>query len=156
MSIGKTSNFFNPSFLELWNPFNGPPFNSSLLTSPRSSSSPSDTYAYALVRIDWKETPEAHVLKADLPGLKKEEVKVEIEDGNILQISGEHTREKENKTDTWHCLERSCGKYLRRFRLPMNANLDQIMASMENGVLTVTVPKEKVKKPVVKSVAVSG
>jgi len=107
-------------------------------------------------RIDWKETPEAHIFKADLPGVKKEEVKVEVEDGRVLQISGERSREKEEKNDRWHRVERSSGKFLRRFRLPENAKLDEIKASMENGVLTVTVPKEEEKKPEVKTIDISG
>ncbi|KAH7670395.1 HSP20 family protein, partial [Dioscorea alata] len=116
----------------------------------------SDTAAFANTRIDWKETPEAHVFKADLPGLKKEEVKVEVEEGRILQISGERSKEQEEKNDKWHRVERSSGKFLRRFRLPENANVDQVKAAMENGVLTVTVPKEEVKKPENKSIEISG
>ncbi|PON80923.1 Small heat shock protein HSP [Trema orientale] len=100
--------------------------------------------------------PEAHVFRADVPGLKKEEVKVEVEDDRVLQISGERKMEKKDKNDTWHRVERSCGKFLRRFRLPENAKLDQIKAAMENGVLTVTVPKEAIKKSDVKSIEISG
>jgi HSP20 family protein len=95
------------------------------------------------------------VFKVDVPGLK-EEVKVEVEDGNVLQISGERNKEQEEKTDTWHHVERSSSKFLRRFRLPENAKTEHIRASMENGVLTVTVPKEEVKKPEVKSIQISG
>ncbi|WRX32174.1 Alpha crystallin/Hsp20 domain - like 10, partial [Theobroma cacao] len=85
--------------------------------------------------------PEAHVFKADVPGLKKEELKVQVEDDRVLHITGERNIEKEDKNDTWHRVERSSGKFMRRFRLPENAKMDQIKASMENGVLTVTVPK---------------
>jgi HSP20 family protein len=155
MSLIRRSNVFDPFSLDLFDPFDGFPFGSGNSSSlaPRTSS---DTAAFAGARIDWKETPEAHVFKADVPGLKKEEVKVEVEDGNVLQISGERNKEQEEKTDTWHRVERSSGKFLRRFRLPDNAKAEQVKASMENGVLTVTVPKEEVKKPEVKSIQISG
>ncbi|KAL2548805.1 Heat shock protein 1 [Forsythia ovata] len=60
---------------------------------------------------------------------------------------GERSKEQEEKNDKWHRVERSSGKFLRRFRMPENAKTDQVKASMENGVLTVIVPKEEVKKP---------
>nr|GMD35885.1 18.1 kDa class I heat shock protein-like [Ipomoea batatas] len=115
-----------------------------------------ETSAFANARIDWKETPEAHVFKADLPGLKKEEVKVEVEEGRVLQISGERSREQEEKNDKWHRVERSSGKFLRRFRLPENVKMDEVKASMENGVLTVTVPKVEAKKPEIKAIDISA
>ncbi|XVF46623.1 hypothetical protein PTKIN_Ptkin03bG0042800 [Pterospermum kingtungense] len=135
----------------IFDPFEDFPFSSSLLTTPTP-----ETSAFVNTRIDWKETPEAHVFKADLPGLKKEEVKVEVEDDRVLQISGERNVEKEDKNDTWHRVERSNGSFMRRFRLPENVKMDQVKASMENGVLTVTVPKVEVKKPDVKSIEISG
>ncbi|KAM1053986.1 hypothetical protein FF1_001436 [Malus domestica] len=146
---GRRNNVFDPFSLDIWDPFEsfGP-----LANFP---SSARETTAIANTRIDWKETPEAHIFKADLPGIKKEEVKVEVEDGRVLQISGERSREQEEKNDTWHRVERSSGKFMRRFRLPENAKLDQVKAAMENGVLTVTVPKE-VKRPDVKAIDISG
>ncbi|KAJ4972449.1 hypothetical protein NE237_005623 [Protea cynaroides] len=135
-------------------PFNEFPLSNSL-SVPRSQFS-NETAAFASGRIDWKETPEAHIFKADLPGLKKEEVKVEVEEGRVLQISGERSRENEEKNDQSHHMERSSGKFLRRFRLPENAKMDQVKAAMENGVLTVTVPKEEVKKPEVKAIEISN
>ncbi|KAL2227466.1 17.6 kDa class I heat shock protein-like [Sesamum indicum] len=150
---GRRSNVFDPFSLDLWDPFEGLPFSSAVANLP---SSARETTAVANTRIDWKETPEAHVFKADLPGLKKEEVKVEVEDGRVLQISGERTKEQEEKTDTWHRLERSSGKFLRRFRLPENAKMDQVKATMENGVLTVVVPKEEEKRPEVKAIDIAG
>ena len=107
-------------------------------------------------RVDWKETPKAHVFKADLPGLKKEEVKVEVEDDRVLQISVERKAEKEEKKETWHRVECISGKFLRRFRLLENAEMDQVKAAMENGVLIVTVPKVEVKKSDVNSIEISG
>ncbi|RYR39217.1 hypothetical protein Ahy_A09g044710 isoform A [Arachis hypogaea] len=125
----------DPFSLEVWDPFRDFQFPSALF---------SENSAFVNARVDWRETPEAHVLKADLPGLKKEEVKVEIEDNSVLQISGERN------------VERSSGKFMRRFRLPENAKMDEVKASMENGVLTVTVPKAEVKKPDVKSIQITG
>ncbi|XP_065616784.1 16.9 kDa class I heat shock protein 3 [Quercus suber] len=142
------------SFLDIWDPVDGF-FNSSIAYAPAIAI---ETYAnLPNLRIDWKETPEAHVFKADLPGLVKEEVKVEVEEGKILQISGERSKEQEERKDKWYRVERSSGKFLRRFKLPESARTDQVKASMENGVLTVFVPiEEVVKKPEVKTIEISG
>ncbi|KAL9226650.1 hypothetical protein vseg_002437 [Gypsophila vaccaria] len=150
----RPTNVFDPFSMELWDPFQGFPFNNNTQLQPNTS--PRDTSAFVNTRIDWRETPEAHVFKADLPGVKKEEVKVEVEEGSVLQIRGERSRENEEKTDTWHRVERSSGSFLRRFRLPENAKLEEVKAKMEDGVLTVTVPKIEQKKPEVKSIDISG
>lgn len=137
----------SPFAVDFWDPLKDFPFPSSIS---------GETSSFVNARVDWKETPEAHVFKADLPGIKKEEVKVEIEDGNVLHIKGERSVEKEDKSDTWHRVERSSGKFTRRFRLPKNAKVDGVKAAMENGVLTITVPKEVAKKLDVKSIEISG
>jgi len=151
MSLVRRSSVFDPFSLDLWDPFD------SMFRSvvPSAGASDSETAAFANARIDWKETPEAHVFKADLPGVKEEEVKVEVEDGNVLVISGQRSKE-EDKNDKWHRVERSSGQFMRRFRLPENAKVDQVKAGLENGVLTVTVPKAEEKKPEVKSIQISS
>ena len=68
------------------------------------------------------------MFKADIPELKNEEVKVKVEEGRVLQINEERNVEKEDKNDTWHRVERSNGKFLRWFRLPKNAKVDQVKA----------------------------
>nr|XP_043619064.1 17.3 kDa class I heat shock protein-like [Erigeron canadensis] len=148
----RRANVFDPFSLDVWDPLDTI-FSTSISNIP---SGARETSAFVNAQIDWKETPEAHVFKADLPGLKKEEVKVELQDGNILQISGERSREKEDKNDKWHRVERSSGKFVRQFRLPDNAKVDKVKAKMENGVLTVTVPKKEVKKPEVKAIKISS
>ncbi|XP_022978184.1 class I heat shock protein-like [Cucurbita maxima] len=137
---GRGSNNSDPMSLssDVWDPFDR------------------ETSAMANARIDWKETPEAHIFKADLPGMKKDVVKVEVEEGRVLQISGERSKEKEEKNDKWHRVERSSGKFVRRFRLPENAKVEEVKASIENGVLTVRVPKTKEKKPEIRSIEISG
>ncbi|XP_010690464.2 18.2 kDa class I heat shock protein [Beta vulgaris subsp. vulgaris] len=141
----RRNNIFDPFSLDLWDPFQNFPFND----NSQSLSSVRETAAFVNARMDWKETPEAHIFKADLPGLKKE-------DGKVLQVSGERNREQEEKNDKWHRVERSSGKFLRRFRLPENAKMEEIKANMENGVLTVTIPKMEEKKPEVKSIDISA
>ncbi|KAL1202001.1 17.8 kDa class I heat shock protein [Cardamine amara subsp. amara] len=146
----RSNNIFDPFSLDVWDPFKYQPFPSAPSSLFR------ETSAIVNARVDWKETPEAHVFKADLPGLKKEEVKVEIEDDSVLKITGERHVEKEEKQDTWHRVERSSGQFSRKFKLPENVKMDQVKASMENGVLTVTVPKVETKKAEAKSIEISG
>lgn len=146
---------FDPFSLEVSDPFEA---FTHLAAGGPSGQFVKETSAVANTQIDWKETPEAHIFKADLPGLKKEEVKIELEEGQrVLQISGERSKEEEEKNDKWHRIERSRGKFLRRFRLPENVKLEEIKASMENGVLTVTVPKQpEPQRPQPKSIEISG
>ncbi|CAM6099094.1 unnamed protein product [Calypogeia fissa] len=132
----------------LWDPFE-------VVHFPLAHSLSRGAGAIAGAKIDWVETEEAHVFKADLPGLKKEGIKVELEDGRVLQISGERSQEEEKKGNSWHQVERSYGKFLRRFKLPENAQAEAISAKVENGVLTVTVPKAQSKAPEKRSVAVA-
>ncbi|KAH7332130.1 hypothetical protein KP509_20G069600 [Ceratopteris richardii] len=131
------------------------PFNiDSLLFGRRSSDRPSsyarDVAAVANTQVDWKETPEAHIFKANLPGLSREEVKVQVEEGRVLQISGERKKEETTQGEQWHRLERAHGSFLRRFRLPENVKVEEVKAVMENGVLTVTIPKAQ--KPSTKTI----
>ena len=112
--------------------------------------------AVASTNVDWKETPTKHVFKIDLPGLGKEDVVVTIEDGRTLTISGQRIREQVQKGDTWHRVERSTGAFMRKFRLPQTANLDRITATVENGVLTITVPKEEKEVDKTRSIEVGG
>ena len=74
--------------------------------------------------------------------LKKEEVNIEVQDDRVLQISGECKKEEEKTNDKWHHIERSHRKFLMHFRLPENAKVEEVKATMENKVLTITVPKQ--------------
>ena len=87
-------------------------------------------------------------------GLKKEEIKVQVEDGKVLSISGERSKEVTEKEENWHRMERSHGSFLRRFRLPDNAKPDDMKAQVENGVLTITVPKIEQPKPEIKTISI--
>ncbi|KAI5064014.1 hypothetical protein GOP47_0020684 [Adiantum capillus-veneris] len=106
-----------------------------------------DVAAVANTQVDWKETPDSHIFKANLPGLAKEDVKVHVEDGHVLQITGERKQEETSSGDRWHRVERSRGSFLRRFRLPENAKAEEVKAGMENGVLTITIPKVALPEP---------
>jgi len=78
-------------------------------------------------------------MTAELPGLKKEDVKVHI-DGDTLVVEGERKQEKEEKREGYYHSERSYGKFYRSIQLPEGAKLDQTSAQFNNGVLEVSVP----------------
>ncbi|MQL95230.1 hypothetical protein Taro_027892 [Colocasia esculenta] len=108
-----------------------------------------DAEAMAATPADVKEHPNSYAFVVDMPGLKSGEIKVEVEYGNVLVISGERKREKD-KEGKYLRMERRVGKFLRKFSLPDNADTDAVSAVYQDGVLTVTVeklPPPEPKKP---------
>ncbi|GKC02710.1 17.9 kDa class II heat shock protein-like protein [Tanacetum coccineum] len=108
-----------------------------------------DARAMAATPADVKEYPNAYVFIVDMPGLKSGDIKVEVEDDNVLVISGERKREEEENVKFVR-MERRIGKFMRKFSLPENANIEKISAVCQDGVLTVTVeklPPPEPKKP---------
>lgn len=101
-----------------------------------------------MATFDWKpvvdisETPEAYLIHADLPGTKKEDVSLTVEDG-LLTLKGERKVEKETNEKKVHRVERSTGSFSRSFRLPENVSDKNIAATFKDGVLEVKLMKMK-------------
>jgi HSP20 family protein len=89
---------------------------------------------------DVKETKEAYEFKADVPGIQDKDLEVTLT-GNRLTVSGKRESEKEDKSDRYYAYERSYGSFTRSFTLPDGADADKLRASLEKGVLAITVPK---------------
>jgi HSP20 family protein len=107
---------------------------------------PFGTSQEALTAFDWapsinvSEVPNAYVVKAEVPGVKKEELNVQLEQG-VLTISGERKQEKEHKDEKMHRMESSYGSFMRSFSLPEDAGRESIEASYKDGMLTLRIPK---------------
>jgi HSP20 family protein len=105
----------------------------------------------ALTVFDWvpavniSETDKAYLVKADLPEVKKEDVKVTHEKG-VLMIEGERRQDKREDNEKFHRVESSYGKFMRRFTLPEDAQDESIEASFKDGSLTVVIPKATAKR----------
>lgn len=96
--------------------------------------------------VDIQETEKEYLIKAELPEVKKEEVKVAMLDG-VLTIEGERRREKEEKGKRFHKVERSYGKFVREFALPTEVDPAKIEAEFKDGMLNIHLPKTAVEKP---------
>lgn len=95
---------------------------------------------------DVTESEDGYVLSFDVPGLKKEDINIEVT-GRQVTISGERKREEQQQNGNTHRIERVYGKFQRTFELPEGINTEVIDASYENGVLKVAVPKAETSKP---------
>jgi len=95
--------------------------------------------------IDIAENDSSLTVRLDVPGWKPEELDVEVS-GDQLRISGQRSEEKEEKQQTWHCVERSQGSFSRVIRLPAAVKDGQITADCQDGVLTMTLPKLEASK----------
>ena len=96
--------------------------------------------------VDIEETEKEYLVKAELPEVKKEDVKVALEEG-VLTIQGERRMMKEEKDRKVHRVERSYGKFLRSFTVPRDVDEKKVGAEFKDGVLMVHVPKAEVAKP---------
>ncbi len=94
---------------------------------------------------DLSETADAYQVRMDVPGIKPEDITVQVT-GDTVQISGERKEEKEENGTTFHRMERSSGTFSEMFRLPGCVKDDQIEAEFHDGVLTVTLPKTEAAK----------
>lgn len=96
--------------------------------------------------VDISEDAKEYLVKAELPDLKKEEVKVNVENSQ-LTISGERKSEKEEKGRKFHRIERSYGSFLRAFTLPEAVSSDKVTAEFKDGLLTIHLPKDEKAMP---------
>lgn len=97
-------------------------------------------------RTDMVETNDNYVIRLDLPGMKKEDLHINLQDRQ-LSVSGERHHEKQNKDSEFVRVERSFGRFYRSFTLPRTVKESGIKADYANGVLTITVPKAEESKP---------
>lgn len=95
--------------------------------------------------VDLSETDEALQVQMNVPGLKAEEIDIEVS-GNTIRICGEHKEEKEEKGKTYHRVERRTGSFSRVLALPVAVKEDKVCAECNDGVLTITLPKTEVAK----------
>ncbi|MDK2886126.1 MAG: hypothetical protein PWP54_684 [Thermosipho sp. (in: thermotogales)] len=95
-------------------------------------------------RVDAYETDKELVIEVELPGLKKEDVKITVEDG-ILTIKGERKFDREDKKKNYRLIERVEGRFERSFTLPEYVDLEKIKAKFEDGILKIEIPKKEEK-----------
>ena len=95
---------------------------------------------------DVKEDKDGYVFRADLPGVKEEDLEISLT-GNRLTISGKREQEKREQGETYYASERSYGSFSRAFTLPDGTDAENVKAELKNGVLQVTVPKKPEVQP---------
>jgi HSP20 family protein len=105
-----------------------------------------DGWSMATPAIDMYQTDNDVVVKASLPGIKAEEVQINVT-GDILTLKGEVKQEEERKDRAWHIREQRFGSFERSIVLPTDVKSDRAEAVFENGILTVTLPKADEVKP---------
>lgn len=103
-----------------------------------------------LPSIDFSETKNNYVVKAELPGIDPKDIDISLTE-NVLTIKGEKKQEKEEEGENYHFVERSYGSFTRSIRLPGQVQSDKVSATFKNGILKITLPKtEEAKKKEIK------
>jgi HSP20 family protein len=119
----------------------------------RSAKAGESSFADFMPPVDIEETDAEFVVKADLPDVKKEEIKIHVKEG-VLAIEGERRQVKDEKGKRFHKIEREYGRFVRRFALPIEIDADKVRAEFKDGVLTVALPKAPAAKPKMIDVAI--
>ena len=114
--------------------------------SLRTSGKENLTVADWMPTVDISETEGEYLIKAELPEVRKEDVKVTVENG-VLTLQGERRQEKEEKGKRFHRVERSYGSFVRRFTLPESVDESSVKAEYKDGVLNLHLPKSEKVKP---------
>ena len=96
--------------------------------------------------VDMFENDDKIVIKAELPGVDKKDISVDVKD-RVLTLSGERSYDHEVKEENYYRRERACGKFKRAFNLPADVDPDKIKADFKDGVLKVELPKPEAQKP---------
>ncbi len=96
--------------------------------------------------VDIHETGDEYVVSADMPGVKKEDIEIDLKDG-MLTIKGEKKFEEKVPRDKYVRIERSYGRFVRSFSLPNNVDSEKIKATFNNGILELSIPKKEEAKP---------
>ncbi|MGH2567397.1 MAG: Hsp20/alpha crystallin family protein [Bacteroidota bacterium] len=102
--------------------------------------------SYLTPAVDITEQENEYLVKVELPGVNKDDVKIMLE-ANVLTIRGEKKQDQETKADGYHRIERTYGTFQRSFRLPGTVRNEKIDAVYKDGILTVTLPKAEEAKP---------
>lgn len=97
-------------------------------------------------RVDIAEDEDNITVTADIPGMKKDDIKITLTD-NTLTISGEKKIKRDEKKENYHRVERICGTFSRSFFIPSSVDSEKISASYKDGVLKITLPKKEEAKP---------
>ncbi|CAM3199509.1 molecular chaperone [Ectopseudomonas mendocina] len=143
--------------LARWNPFRE--FEEFFNQYPRLGKGPGAASQELLTAADWapavdiSETPQAYLIKAELAGVRREDIQVRVEGGQ-LRLSGERKFEKEEKDKKQHRVERFYGSFSRSFSLPDDADESQIKAEYKDGVLNLTLPKREPSAPRSREIAI--
>lgn len=96
--------------------------------------------------VDIYETNDSFVVSADLPGLNKDEIQIDLKD-NTLTLKGEKKFEEKVSKDNYIRVERAYGSFVRSFTLPQNVDPEKIKAKYKEGILEITIPKKEEAKP---------
>lgn len=109
--------------------------------APGSSNVAGESLSDWLPPVDIVEETDRFVLRADLPGVKPDDIEISMDKG-VLSVSGKRAKEVREETDSIKLVERTSGTFHRRFALPETANADEIAARCSDGILEVSVPKQ--------------